>query len=51
MLTKEQAQILCEAYEVYSLLENKEDVELLRANDPQLLEAYYALHRVAVGKE
>lgn len=49
MLSQEQARILCEAHEVYSLLENEEEIELLEANNPELLEAYYALHRLAAG--
>lgn len=51
MLTKEQAQLLCDAHEVYSLLENEEEIELLEANNPELLEAYYALHRLAAGAD
>ena len=51
MLTQEQAQLLCDTHEVYSLLENEEEVELLEANNPELLEAYYALHRIAAGAD
>jgi len=51
MLTQEQAAMLCDAYEVYSMLENEEEIELLEANNPELLEAYYALHRLAVGAD
>ena len=49
MLTKEQAQMLCDAHEVDSLLENEEEIELLEANNPELLEAYRALSRMAIG--
>lgn len=51
MLTKEQAVMLCDAHEVYSMLEDEEEIELLEANNPELLEAYYALHRLSVGAE
>lgn len=51
MLTKTQAQEICDAHEIYELLDNKEEVELLEANNPGLLEAYYALHIVAVGAD
>ena len=51
MLTQEQAAILCDAHEVYSLLENEEEIELLEAHNPELVEAYYALHRLAVGAD
>jgi len=51
MLTQEQAQILCDAHEIYSLLENEEEIELLESNNPELLEAYYALHRLAAGAD
>lgn len=49
MMTKEQAQILCDTHEVDSLLENEEEIELLEANNPELLEAYRALFRIAIG--
>ena len=51
MLTKEQAQLLCDAHEVVSMLGNEEEMELLEANNPELAEAYYALHRLAYGME
>lgn len=51
MLTQEQAKLLCDAHEIYSLLDNDEETELLEANNPELLEAYYALHRVAAGAD
>jgi hypothetical protein len=51
MLTQEQAAMLCDAHEVYALLENEEEIELLEDNNPELLEAYYALHRLAVGSD
>ena len=47
MLTKEQAQMLCDAHEVYSLMGNEEEIELLNENNPELLEAYFALCRIA----
>ena len=49
MLTKEQAQMLCDAHEVDSLLENEEEIELLEDNNPELLAAYRALSRMAIG--
>lgn len=49
MLTKDQAQMLCDAHEVDSLLENDEEIELLEANNPELLEAYRTLSRMAIG--
>ena len=49
MLTTEQAQMLCDAHEVDALLENEEEIELLEANNPELLEAYRALSRMAIG--
>ena len=48
-LTQKQAQMLCEAHEVYALLENEEEIALLDANNPELLDAYYALHCIAAG--
>ena len=49
MLTAQQAQLICDAHEVDSLLENEEEVELLEDNNPELLEAYRALSRLAIG--
>lgn len=51
MLTREQAQLLCDAHEVVSLLDNEEEIELLESNNLELLEAYFALHRTAYGSE
>lgn len=49
MLNKQQAQLLVEAHEIDSLLENEEEVELLEDNNPELLTAYRALGRMAIG--
>ena len=51
MLTQIQAQVLCDAHEIYQLLDNEEEIELLDDNNPELLEAYYALHRIAAGAD
>lgn len=51
MLTQEQAQLLCDSHEIYSLLDNEEEVELLEIHNPELLEAYFALHRIAAGAD
>jgi len=48
MLTNEHARLICLAHEIHSLLLNEEEVELLRGNNPYLLAAYGALHRMAV---
>lgn len=47
MLTKEQAQLLCDTYDVYSLFEDDEELELLTDNNPELLIAYGALLAIA----
>ena len=49
-ITQQQARLICEAHEVYALLDNEEEIELLENNNPELLEAYYALHRIAAGQ-
>ena len=49
MLTQEQARMLCDAHGIFSLLDNDEKIELLETNNPELLEAYFALHRIAAG--
>lgn len=42
-MTKEQAQLLVETHEIDRLMENEEERELLRDNNPELFEAYEAL--------
>ena len=49
MLTPKQAQRLCDALDLDDLLENEEEIELLKVHNPELLAAYQALHRLAVG--
>ena len=41
--------MLCEAHEVYSLFRSEEQIEEYKANYPELLDAYYVLHRLAAG--
>jgi len=48
-LTQEQAALICDAHEIEQLLDNTEEVELLEENNPELLEAYMALHNMAIG--
>ncbi len=46
-LTREQAHLLCSTHEIFALLED--EYENLRQHNPDLLEAYCALHRIASG--
>ena len=48
-MTREQAQLIFEAPNVVSIMDNEEEMELLEVNNPALAEAYYALHRLAYG--
>ena len=50
MLTPEQADEICDMHEIYYLLEDQEEVELLKENNPSLLEAYIALAKFANWK-
>ena len=50
MITKEQAQILCDAHDVYAMLASDEEIEILEVNNPVLLEAYLALRQIAEAK-
>ena len=50
MLTQKQARMLCDDFEIFSLLDDEEDMKLMEGNNPELLEAYCALHRIAAGK-
>jgi len=47
MLTERQAKILCEAFEVFDMLNDDEEVEMLEENNPELLEAYQELYELA----
>lgn len=46
-LTQEQAQLLVDAHEVAQLMDNEEEVELLKENNPEMLDAYRALLAIA----
>lgn len=50
-LTREQAQMLCEAHHIVQILDDYILMELLEANNPGLAEAYYVLHRLAYGAD
>ena len=50
-LTREEAQALCDAHDVHALLDNEEEVELLEANNPELLGAYETLRAIADGDD
>jgi hypothetical protein len=43
MLTSEQAQVIVEAHDILAMMENSEEAELLKENNPELYEAYEAL--------
>ena len=51
VLTQEQAILLCDAHEIYSLLQDEQEIGLLSENNPELLSAYYTLYGIAVGKK
>ena len=48
MLTPEQAMLICDAHELFQLMDNEEEVELLEDNNPELLEAYTELLNMAM---
>jgi hypothetical protein len=50
-LTADEAQLLCDAHEIHSLLANEEETELLEANNPELLTAYEKLRAIADGDD
>lgn len=49
-LTPEQARMILEAHELDALLMNKEEMDLLEQNNPELLTAYQALEQIANGE-
>lgn len=50
-LTAEEAQMLCDAHEIHSMLNNEEEIELLEENNPGLLAAYEKLWAIAGGDD
>jgi len=50
-MTKEQARILIENYEIAEFLENEEEVQCLEDANPELLEACKALHKFAFTEQ
>lgn len=46
-LTPDQAQILVDAHDIMEMIDNDEEVYLLHAQNPELLEAYKALVEIA----
>jgi hypothetical protein len=48
-MTKEQAALLVDAHEVDRLMDDEEEREMLRDNNPELLDAYIALLEMAKG--
>lgn len=49
-ITQKQAQLLIDNFNIGDLIDNDEDYcKLLKENNPELLEAYYALYRIANG--
>lgn len=49
MLSQEEAQMICEAHNIDELLLNEEEVECLDEHNPELLEAYLSLQKIANG--
>lgn len=47
MLSEDQAKLLCEAFEVFNILNDEQEVELLEEHNPALLEAYRELYDLA----
>jgi len=46
-ITKKQACALVDAHEIQSMLENEEEAELLKENNPELFDAYVLLLDIA----
>ena len=51
MITEEQARLLCEAFGVFELLHDEEEMELLEDNNPDMFEAYKELYEMAYGED
>lgn len=48
-MTRSQAQLLWNAFELGPVLASEEEVGLLEEHNPELLQAYFALHRLGFG--
>ena len=49
VLTREQAQLIMDAHDITQILGDEEEFGLLEQNNPEIAEAYFALHRIAFG--
>lgn len=50
-LTRDDAQNLCDRYEIHLLLDDEDEVEELEENNPDLLRAYEVLRAIADGDD
>lgn len=50
-LSRDEAQALCDAFEIHTFFESDEEVDLLEENNPCLLQAYETLRAIADGDE
>lgn len=50
-LTRDEAQLICDAHEIHLLLDNEEEVDLMERNNPDLLRAYEILRAIADGDD
>jgi hypothetical protein len=51
MLTRNQAKLIIYTHDINVTLGDDEELELLEKNNPELAEAYFALHRIAFGAD
>lgn len=50
-LTRDQAQLLCEAHDVHLLLDDEDEADRLEQHNPNLLHAYLTLQAIADGSD
>lgn len=50
-LTQEQAQLIWDAHDLASVVDNEEEADLLEQNNPELLHAYLELQAIADGSD
>lgn len=51
MLTREQARMIMDTHDITTTMGDEEEMGLLEENNPELAEAYFALHRIAFGAD
>ena len=50
-LNRDQAQLICDSFEIHAFFDDEEEVELMEKHNPDLLRAYEVLRAIADGDD